>query len=51
MPLDFSIDVDIEETIFMAGINKDIGRNWNLSAFIGLNGTRKQGTMLFGYRW
>jgi hypothetical protein len=50
-PLEFSLDVGIEETLFMAGINKDIGRNWNMSAFVGLNGTRKQGTMMFGYRW
>ena len=49
--LDFSLDVGIEETMFMAGVNKDIGRNWNLSAFLGLNGTRVQGTALFGYRW
>jgi hypothetical protein len=50
-PLDFSLDLDIEETLFMAGVNKDIGRNWNLSAFLGINGTRTQGTMMFGYRW
>ena len=50
-PLAFSVDVGIEETLFMAGINKDIGRNWSLSAFLGLNGTRKQGTVMFGYRW
>lgn len=50
-PLEFSLDVGIEETLFMAGINKDIGRNWNMSAFVGLNGTRRQGTMMFGYRW
>ena len=50
-PIDFSIDVGIEETMFMFGVNKDIGRNWSLSAFIGLNGTRSQGTAMFGYRW
>jgi len=50
-PLVFTVDVGIEETLFMAGINKDIGRNWSLSAFLGLNGTRKQGTVMFGYRW
>jgi len=50
-PLAFSVDVGIEETLFMAGINKDIGRNWNFSAFLGLNGTRTQGTVMFGYRW
>jgi len=50
-PLDFSIDLGIEETMFMFGVNKDIGRNWSLSAFIGLNGTRSQGTAMFGYRW
>jgi hypothetical protein len=50
-PLEFSLDLRIEQTLFMAGINKDIGRNWNLSAFLGLNGTRKQGTVMFGYRW
>lgn len=50
-PVDFSIDVGIEETMFMFGVNKDIGRNWSLSAFIGFNGTRSQGTAMFGYRW
>lgn len=50
-PVPFSIDVSMEETLFMAGVNKDIGRNWTLSAMLGLNGTRKQGTVMFGYRW
>lgn len=35
----------------MFGVNKDIGRNWALSAFLGLNGTRTQLTAIFGYRW
>lgn len=35
----------------LAGFNKDIGRNWTLSGFRGMNGTRKQGTLMFGYRW
>lgn len=50
-PLDFSLDLGIEETTFMFGFNKDIGRNWALSAFLGLNGTRTQLTAMFGYRW
>ena len=50
-PLDFTLDVGIEETTFMFGVNKDIGRNWALSAFLGLNGTRTQLTAMFGYRW
>ena len=50
-PLEFALDVGIEETMFMFGVNKDIGRNWSLSAFLGLNGTRTQGTAMFGYRW
>jgi len=50
-PLDFSLDLGIEETTFMFGVNKDIGRNWALSAFLGLNGTRTQLTAMFGYRW
>jgi len=49
--LDFSVDLVIEETLFMAGFNKDIGRNWTLTGFAGINGTRKQGTLMFGYRW
>jgi hypothetical protein len=35
----------------MIGVNKDIGRNWQLSAFLGLNGTRSQASAIFGYRW
>ena len=50
-PLDFSIDVKLEQTLFMIGVNKDIGRNWQLSAFLGLNGTRSQASAIFGYRW
>ena len=50
-PLDFSLDVGIEEVVFMAGVNKDIGRNWTLSGFLGFNETRTQGTLMFGYRW
>ena len=42
--------MDIEETIFLSGINKDIGRNWTLTGLAGMNGTRKQGTLQFGYR-
>jgi hypothetical protein len=41
----------MEETLFMAGFNKDIGRNWTLTGFLGLNGSREQGTLMFGYRW
>jgi hypothetical protein len=50
-PLNFALDIGIEETMFMFGVNKDIGRNWALSAFLGLNGTRTQLTAMFGYRW
>ena len=50
-PLLFSVELDMEETLFMVGINKDIGRNWNLTAFVGLNGTREQATVMFGYRF
>jgi hypothetical protein len=50
-PLNFSLDVEMEETLFMAGFNKDIGRNWTLTGFLGLNGSREQGTLMFGYRW
>lgn len=50
-PLDFSLDLGIEETTFMFGVNKDIGRNWAFSGFLGLNGTRTQLTAMFGYRW
>jgi hypothetical protein len=42
--------MDIEETIFLIGINKDIGRNWTLTGLAGMNGTRKQGALQFGYR-
>jgi len=37
--------------MFLLGINKDIGRNWNLNAFGGLNGTRSSFMAGFGYRW
>ena len=50
-PVPFSLDVSMEETLFMMGVNKDIGRNWTLSAFFGINGTKNQGTLMFGYRW
>jgi hypothetical protein len=50
-PLLFSVDLDMEETLFMVGINKDIGRNWSLAALLGFNGTREQATVVFGYRW
>jgi len=50
-PLEFSIGIGIEETLFLLGINKDIGRNWTLTGMGGLNGTRKQATVQFGYRW
>ena len=49
--LDFAIDIGLEETTFMAGFNKDIGRNWNLSSFLGANGTKTSATVNFGYRW
>jgi len=48
---EFGVGMDIEETIFLMGINKDIGRNWTLTGMAGLNGTRKQATVNFGYRW
>ncbi len=50
-PLEFSIGIGMEETIFLLGVNKDIGRNWTLTGMGGLNGTRKQATVQFGYRW
>ena len=50
-PIDFSIGIDIEETMFLLGVNKDIGRNWTLTGMGGLNGTRRQLMMQFGYRW
>jgi hypothetical protein len=50
-PIDFSIGIDIEETMFLLGVNKDIGRSWTLTGMGGLNGTRKQLMAQFGYRW
>lgn len=50
-PIEFGIGIDIEETLFLLGFNKDIGRNWNLSAFGGINGTRSSFMANFGYRW
>jgi hypothetical protein len=50
-PLPFGIGIDIEETIFLLGVNKDIGRNWTFNAFAGLNGTRSSLMASFGYRW
>ena len=50
-PLTFSIDAGIEETTFMLGFNKDILRSWNLSAFLGANGTKTSVSTRFGYRW
>jgi hypothetical protein len=50
-PIDFSIGIDIEETMFLLGVNKDIGRSWTLTGMGGLNGTRRQLMMQFGYRW
>jgi hypothetical protein len=50
-PLPFGIGIDIEETLFLLGVNKDIGRNWTLNAFAGLNGTRSSLMASFGYRW
>lgn len=50
-PLEFSLDPKYEQTLFMIGVNKDIGRNWTASAFLGLNGTRSQVSAIFGYRW
>jgi hypothetical protein len=50
-PLEFGIGVDIEETLFMLGVNKDIGRNWTFNAFGGINGTRSSLMAGFGYRW
>ena len=49
--LKFSIDIGLEETTFMLGFNKDIGRNWTLSSFLGANGTKSSLTANFGYRW
>jgi len=50
-PFEFGVGFGLEETLFLIGINKDIGRNWNLSAMAGMNGTRKQAMLNFGYRW
>jgi len=50
-PLVFEIDIGLEETTFILGFNKDIGRNWTLSSFLGANGTKSSLTMNFGYRW
>ena len=50
-PLVFSVDVGLEETTFILGFNKDIGRNWTLASFLGSNGTKSSATMNFGYRW
>jgi hypothetical protein len=50
-PLIFSVDVGLEETTFILGFNKDIGRNWTLASFLGSNGTKSSATMNFGYRW
>jgi hypothetical protein len=50
-PIDFSIGIDIEETMFLLGVNKDIGRSWTLTGMGGLNGTRRQLMVQFGYRW
>ena len=49
--LTFAIDVGLEETTFLVGFNKDIGRNWTLSSFLGANGTKSSLTANFGYRW
>ncbi|MEH6570312.1 MAG: hypothetical protein V7709_14625 [Halioglobus sp.] len=50
-PLKFAIDTGMEETTFLLGFNKDIGRNWTLSSFLGANGTKSSLTANFGYRW
>ncbi|MEP5567643.1 MAG: hypothetical protein ABJN62_07410 [Halioglobus sp.] len=50
-PLEFAIDIGLEETTFLVGFNKDIGRNWSLSSFLGANGTKSSLTANFGYRW
>jgi len=50
-PLAFALDLKFEQTLFMIGVNKDIGRNWTASAFVGLNGSRSQASAIFGYRW
>lgn len=50
-PLEFSLGIEMEEVLFMAGFNKFIGRDWQMTGFLGANGTRKQATLMFGYRW
>ena len=50
-PIEFSLGIDMEETMFLLGVNKDIGRNWTLTGMGGLNGTRRQIMAQFGYRW
>ncbi len=50
-PIEFSLGIDMEETMFLLGVNKDIGRNWTLTGMGGLNGTRRQVMAQFGYRW
>jgi len=50
-PFEFGVGMDIEEMLFLIGINKDIGRNWTLTGMAGMNGTRTQATVNFGYRW
>jgi hypothetical protein len=50
-PIEFGIGIGYEETLFLIGVNKDIGRNWTLTGLAGMNGTRKQATVNFGYRW
>jgi hypothetical protein len=50
-PVEFGIGIDIEETLFLLGVNKDIGRNWTFNAFYGVNGTRNSFMTSFGYRW
>jgi len=49
--IEFGVGMDIEETLFLIGINKDIGRNWTLTGMAGMNGTRTQAMLNFGYRW
>jgi hypothetical protein len=50
-PIEFGVGFGLEETLFLIGINKDIGRNWALTGMAGMNGTRKQAMLNFGYRW
>jgi hypothetical protein len=49
--LTFAIDVGLEETTFLVSFNKDIGRSWTLSSFLGANGAKSSLTANFGYRW